>query len=78
MSIECRFYWAADVHPKPKLRSIVMAKRTELNKMSGEHFGKLHNAMNEVAEDIGDVTLAGVADYMLFAMNSIYADEHND
>ena len=48
-----------------------MVKRTQLHKMSGNHFFKLFDIVEEVAEEIGDVTLAAVADYLAMGMNSL-------
>ncbi len=48
-----------------------MVKRDEMHEMSGDHFTKLFNAMYEVAEEIGTVTLPAVADYMAIGINSL-------
>ncbi len=48
-----------------------MKKHDVMYQMPGEHFTKLYRAMNEVAEEIGDVTLHAVADYMAVGLNSL-------
>ena len=48
-----------------------MVKRDEMHEMSGKHFTKLFDAIYEVAEELGDVTLPAVADYMAVGMNSL-------
>ncbi len=48
-----------------------MTKRTELNRMSGNHFFKLFDIVEEVADEIGDATLAAVADYLAMGVNSL-------
>lgn len=48
-----------------------MVMRDELNDMSGEHFGKIYEAMFEVALDLGDVTLPAIADFIAIGMNTL-------
>ena len=55
----------ADVNP-PEPRSIIMELRTKIDIMDldGKHVGKILRALDDVVDDIGDVTIGAVADLM--------------
>lgn len=48
-----------------------MVMRDELNDMSGEHFGIIYNAIHEVADQLGDVTLPAIADFVALGIGTL-------
>ena len=50
-----------------------MTKRTKINIIDGAHFCRIFDAMDSVAEEMGDVTMSAVAN--AFARMTAHLDE---